>query len=113
MDEDRFHTYLIVLLVILLFAGATGLAYCNHLASIVDQATLGRLEQNVQTKNYEESAAQLQGLRRDIDNYKLEYLKATDPAVKAAILSSLCHRAQGVRSDLLPDDVKPLLANCQ
>jgi hypothetical protein len=80
--------------------------------SIADQATLGRLEQNVQTKNYEESAAQLQGLRRDFDNFKREYLKATDPAVKAAVLSSLCHRAEGVREDLIPSDIKTLTSNC-
>ena len=43
----------ISILVLVIFVGlSAGLGFCGHAASIADQATLGRVEQNVQTKNY-------------------------------------------------------------
>lgn len=113
---NGFTVFLIVLGVLLFFGAATGLAFCAHAASIADKATLGRVEQNVDTRNYEESAAQLQGLRRDFDNLVLEYrheVKEGDTASANAVLSVICHRAQGVREDLLPTDIKSFTTvNC-
>lgn len=93
-------------LVVLCVAGG----YAIHACEIADKATLGRAEQDVDTKNFERSEAYRAGLRRDFDELELAYARAKSRDERETIFSVLRHRAEGCPPDLVPDDVKQLLA---
>jgi hypothetical protein len=88
--------------------GATCLTI--HACEVADKATVGRVEQNVDTENFERSEAYRQGLRRDFDELELAYAHAKSDDERRTVLAVLRHRAEGCPPDLVPQDVKELLA---
>lgn len=86
-----------------------GLAFGIHACDVGDQATLGAVEQNVRTRNFEQSEAYRAGLRRDFDELLLAYSHAKTDEEKATVLSVIRHRAEGCPPDQVPQDIKDLL----
>lgn len=109
MSEERSETFWMAMIVIgsLLVLGLAGWGF--HACQVADKATLGRAEQRVETKNWEESAAYRAGLRRDFDELLLSYAHAKTDDERAAVLAVMRHRAEGAPPELVPDDVKDLL----
>jgi hypothetical protein len=109
--NDDIHPSTIVLCIIgvvtLLVLGGFGI----HACSVADQATIGRAEQKVQTQNFEESQAYREGLRRDFDELMLSYSRAKSDDERATILAVMRHRAEGAPPDLVPANVKNMLAH--
>lgn len=91
--------------VILVAATAFGI----HACSVADEAMLGRAEQDVRTRNFEQSEAYRAGLRRDFDELMLSYVSAKTPEEKTVILIVIRHRAEGCPPDQVPADVRALL----
>ena len=81
-----------------------------HACQIADKATLGRAEQRVDTQTFEESPAYRAGMRRDFDELMLSYSQAKTDEERQTILAVLRHRAEGAPPDVVPQDVKDLLA---
>jgi hypothetical protein len=109
-SDDGPGPFLIAMLLVgvVFVVGVT--AWGIHACTIADEATLGRTEQRVRTQNFEESEAYRQGLRRDFDELMLSYSHAKSDDERATILAVMRHRAEGAPPDLVPQDVKDLLA---
>lgn len=86
-----------------------GGGYLIHACTIADKATLGAAEQAVDTKNFEQSPAYREGLRRDFDELMLAYAHAKSDDERTVILSTLRHRVEGAPPDAVPQDVKDFL----
>ncbi len=106
--EETSASFIAIVIVVLVIMGIAGFAW--HACSVADQATIGKKEMQVQTKNFEESEAYLAGLRRDFDELMLAYAHAKSDDERATVLAVMRHRAEGVRPDLVPQDVKDMLA---
>jgi hypothetical protein len=61
-----------------------------------------RYEQ-VRRDTFEQSQAYNEGMRRDLENLRNQYLSATDPAAKAALADTFRHRAEGYPNGLPAD----------
>lgn len=107
-DDVKPGTWVLLILGVIVVIGlsAWGIRACNA----AQDATLGRAEENIKTQNYEQSEAYRQGLRRDFDELLLSYNRSKDPDERATIISVMRHRAQGAPPDLIPPEVKTLLA---
>jgi hypothetical protein len=68
-----------------------------------------RYEQ-VRRETFEQSQAYNEGMRRDLESIHDDYLKATDPSVKAALRATFIHRAEGYPNQL-PVDLQSFYAN--
>lgn len=73
---------------------------------IADTKVLGVVDQNAQREVFEQSKAYRDGVRRDLDELQLSYVRAQTAEEKAAVLSVLRHRVEGVPVDLVPADVR-------
>ena len=91
----------------------TGAGFWIHACVIGDDATLGRLEQNVRTQNFEQSEAYRAGLRRDFDELQLAYAHAKTAEEKATIRSVIRHRAEGCPPDQVPPEIRDLLNHAE
>lgn len=106
MNEDRAWALIIIGALIVCVGGGFGV----HACVVADKATLGRAEANVETRNFKESEAYQEGVRRDFDELLLSYAHAQSHDERAAIFAVIRHRAEGCPPELVPDDVKQLLA---
>jgi hypothetical protein len=106
--EISVSTWVLLVLGIIIVLGALGFGI--HACSVADEATLGAAEQNVRTRNFEQSEAYKAGLRRDFDELILAYAHAKSHDERATIFAVIRHRAEGCPSDQVPEDVKQLLA---
>lgn len=88
---------------------ATGLGLYIHAVSVADKATIGRVEQRVETENFEQSVAYREGTRRDFEELRLSYTRAKSQDEKDAVLSLMRHRAAGCPPELVPEEVKVIL----
>jgi hypothetical protein len=95
----------VLVLVVFLAIGA-------RVFGIADTKVFGVVDQNAQREVYENTKAYRDGVRRDMDELSLAYVKAT-PEEKPAILAVLRHRAEGVPPELMPSEVKRLLGGVQ
>jgi hypothetical protein len=86
---------------------ATGLGLYVHAVSVADKATIGRVEQRVET---EQSVAYREGTRRDFEELRLSYTRAKTDDEKQAVLSLMRHRAAGCPPELVPEEIKRILA---
>lgn len=66
-------------------------------------------QEAVRREVFEQTKSYRDGLRRDFDNLFLQYETEKDPDAKAAILSVIRHRADGVDPDFVPDNIHNLL----
>jgi hypothetical protein len=89
---------------------ATGLGLYVHAVSVADKATIGRVEQRVETENFEQSVAYREGTRRDFEELRLSYTRAKSQDEKDAVLSLMRHRAAGCPPELVPEEIKRILA---
>jgi hypothetical protein len=89
---------------------ATGLGFYIHAVSVADKATIGRVEQRVETENFEQSVAYREGTRRDFEELRLSYTRAKSQDEKEAVLSLMRHRAAGCPPELVPEEIKRILA---
>jgi len=108
MDDDHPGVTALIIIGIIALVGLGGFAI--HACAVADKATLGRVEQDVDTHNFERSEAYRAGLRRDFDELELAYARAKSRDERETIFSVMRHRAEGCPPDLVPDDVKQLLA---
>lgn len=81
-----------------------------HALTVADKATIGRAEADIDTDNFHRSVAYREGLRRDFDELLLSYAHAKSHDERATIFAVIRHRAEGCPPDLVPADVKQLLA---
>lgn len=65
--------------------------------------------EQVRREVFENTKSYRDGLRRDFDNLYLSYETEKDPDTKAAILSVIRHRSDGVDPAFLPENVRNLL----
>lgn len=110
MNDETHPVVIAVCVVAIAFLFVLG-GFAIHACSVADQATLGRAEQKVQTQNFEESEAYRAGLRRDFDELMLSYSRAKSDDERATILAVMRHRAEGAPPELVPADVKNMLAH--
>ncbi len=106
-DEPSVGTWVAIILGVIILVVA--LAFGIHACSVADQATLGLAEQDVRTRNFEQSEAYRAGLRRDFDQLRLAYVSAKSADEKAAILSVIRHRASECPPDQIPSEIRDLL----
>ena len=83
--------------------------YAVHACNIADKASLGQIEQDVDTHNFEHSKAYRDGLRHDFDELQLSYAHAKSVDEKTVILSTIRHRASSCPPEFVPQDIKDLL----
>lgn len=65
--------------------------------------TLAPRYEQARRDTFEESQAYNEGMRRDLENLRNQYVAATDPAAKAALADTFRHRAEGYPNQLPPD----------
>jgi hypothetical protein len=106
-DDTNVPLLVCGILVLALAVGLSSLAF--HACSVADQASIGRAEEKVRTRNFEESEAYRVGLRRDFDELLLALAHAKDEDEKATILAVLRHRAEGAPPEAVPQDVRNIL----
>lgn len=90
---------------------ATGLGFYIHAVSVADKATIGRVEQRVETESFEQSVAYREGTRRDFEELRLSYTRAKSDDERQAVLSLMRHRAAGCPPELVPEEIKRILAD--
>jgi hypothetical protein len=59
--------------------------------------------EQVRRDTFEQSQAYNEGMRRDLENLRDQYLAASDPASKAALRATFIHRAEGYPNQLPAD----------
>jgi hypothetical protein len=59
--------------------------------------------EQVRRNTFEQSQAYNEGMRRDLESLRNQYLTATDPAAKAALKATFVHRAEGYPNELPAD----------
>ena len=85
-------TVFVVLGVGLLILGVTfGLSLAFNGMDSTNRAIFAPINANIDRKTYENSASYNDGMVRDLENLKLEYLKANDDQ-KAALRATILHR---------------------
>jgi hypothetical protein len=60
-------------------------------------------EEQVRRDTFEQSQAYNEGMRRDLEEIKDQYLATNDPASKAALRATFIHRAEGYPNQLPAD----------
>ena len=68
-------------------------------------------QEQVRREVFEQTKSYRDGTRRDFDNLYLQYETEKDPDAKNAILSVIRHRAFGVDSNLLPNNIRNLIGD--
>lgn len=56
--------------------------------------------EQVRRDTFEQSQSYNEGMRRDLENIRNQYLSATDPAAKDALAATFKHRAEGYPNQL-------------
>lgn len=59
--------------------------------------------EQVRRDTFEQSQAYNEGMRRDLEEIRNQYLAAGDPAAKASLRATFIHRAEGYPNQLPPD----------
>lgn len=59
--------------------------------------------EQVRRNTFEQSQAYNEGMRRDLENIRNQYLAEKDPAAKAALKATFVHRAEGYPNELPAD----------
>ncbi len=69
-------------------------------------------QEAVRRQVFETSRAFNQGMVQELQNMQFEYVKATDPAAKAALADIILHRASGYNLDdpIVPADLRSFVA---
>lgn len=59
--------------------------------------------EQVRRNTFEQSQAYNEGMRRDLESIRNDYLASTDPSAKAALRATFIHRAEGYPNELPAD----------
>lgn len=59
--------------------------------------------EQVRRNTFEQSQAYNEGMRRDLENIRNQYLAATDPTAKVTLRATFIHRAEGYPNQLPAD----------
>ena len=87
---------------ILVLTGITGLAIFGNALDFGLFRTFAPKYEQVRRDTFEQSQAYNEGMRRDLENLRNEYLASNDPAAKAALADTFRHRAEGYPNQLPP-----------
>jgi hypothetical protein len=68
--------------------------------------------EQVRRDTFEQSQAYNEGMRRDLEDIRNQYLKSSDPASKAALRATFIHRAEGYPNQL-PADLQSFYSSIQ
>jgi hypothetical protein len=97
MEKIRFTFYALLVLV-----GIAALAFFANGLDLGLSSYFAPRQEQVRRNTFEQSQAYNEGMRRDLENIRNQYLTANDPAVKAALADTFRHRAEGYPNQLPP-----------
>lgn len=109
MDDEEFGVGTWVALIAGAVLMVCVIGFGVHACSVADQATLGRLDEQVRRENFEQTKSYRDGLRRDFDELLLSYSRAKSDDERATIVGVMRHRAEGAPPELVPNQVKLIL----
>jgi hypothetical protein len=92
-----------------IFLFIAALAFGLNAVGFINYSFWAPKQEQVRREVFENTKSYRDGLRRDFDNLYLSYETEKDPDARAAVLSIIRHRAEGVDPDLLPDNIRNLL----
>lgn len=67
----------------------------------------------VQNKTFQESQQYNEGMVRDLENIRMEYLRTSDPGQKAALRAIAIHRFEVYPQERLPPDLQDFYRSIQ
>jgi len=88
---------------VLALAGIAGLAVFGNVLDFGLFKTFAPRYEQVRRDTFEQSQAYNEGMRRDLENLRDQYMGATDPAAKSALRATFIHRAEGYPNQLPAD----------
>ena len=95
--------------VVLIPIGALIVIGIMTFGSIVIYRYSGPMYQEIRREVFEETKSFNDGMVRDLSNLRIEYLGATGTAQKAALRSTILHRASDIDEDRLPADLRSFI----
>lgn len=95
-----------LILLALIGVGASAFFRANQLTQ---DAYFAPKEESVRRNTFEHSKAFVSGTIQEIRSMQLDYVKATEPAQKAALASIIRHDAANIDNNLLPDDLRTFI----
>lgn len=90
---------------VLILVGVFGLSLAFNGMDSANRAVFAPINANIDRKTYENSASYNEGMIRDFENLKLEYLKGT-PDQKDALKATIIHRFSVYPYNRLPADLQ-------
>jgi hypothetical protein len=98
--------FITLLVILVLIAAGFGLNY----AGLMNTAFFQPKYEQIRRNTFEQSQAYNEGMIRDLENIRNQYLAANDPASKAALRATFIHRAEGY-PNTLPSDLQSFYDN--